>query len=158
MKIKVLTVDKQDSRLGIHVDDVYTVTGLDPEGDFYIDELPEDYASDYHVSNSRVLFRTQVEVVNMELKDVYVGQLVRVVDTVPVKGFNYGTFSVYGEREGTVIDVDYTGCELQVCIELDGIATWGLVQDIEPVTEVIKVNCRKPNVLQRIWNYLRGIK
>lgn len=63
MKIKVLTVDKQDSRLGIHVDDVYTVTGLDPDGDFYIDELPEDYASDYHVSNSRVLFRTQVEVV-----------------------------------------------------------------------------------------------
>lgn len=94
----------------------------------------------------------------MELKDVYVGQLVRVVDTVPAKGFNRDTFSVAGEREGTVIDVDYTGCELQVHIELDGIATWGRVQDIEPVTEVIKVNCRKPNVLQRIWNYLRGIK
>lgn len=29
---------------------------------------------------------------------------------------------------------------------------------IKPLNEVIKVNCRKPNVLQRIWNYLRGIK
>lgn len=94
----------------------------------------------------------------MELKDVYVGQLVRVVDTVPTKGFNWDTFSVHGEREGTVLEVDYTGCEFQVYIELNGIATWGKVSDIEPVTEVIKVNCRKPNVLQRIWNYLRGIK
>lgn len=94
----------------------------------------------------------------MELKDVYVGQLVRVVDTVPAKGFNWDTFSVAGERKGTVIDVDYTGCELQVHIKLDDNETWGRVQDIEPVTEVIKVNCRKPNVLQRIWNYLRGIK
>ena len=94
----------------------------------------------------------------MELKDVYVGQLVRVVDTVPTKGFNWDTFSVAGEREGTVLEVDYTGCELQVYIELDGITTWGRVQDIEPVTEVIKVNCREPNVLQQIWNYLRGIK
>ena len=94
----------------------------------------------------------------MELQDVYVGQLVRVVDTVPAKGFSWSTFSVDGVREGTVLDIDYTGCELQVCIELGGVATWGRVQDIEPVTEVIKVNCRKPNVLQRIWNYLRGIK
>ena len=94
----------------------------------------------------------------MELKDVYVGQLVRVVDTVPAKGFNWSTFSVDGEREGTVLEVDYTGCELPVYIELDGIATWGRVQDIEPVPTVLKVNCRKPNVLQRIWNYLRGIK
>ena len=31
-------------------------------------------------------------------------------------------------------------------------------EQIKPYTEVIKVNCRKPNVLQRIWNYLRGIK
>ena len=94
----------------------------------------------------------------MELKDVYVGQLVRVVDTVPAKGYNWDTFSVTDEREGTVIDVDYTGCELQVHIKLADIETWGRVQDIEPVTEVIKVNCREPNVLQRIWNYLRGIK
>lgn len=94
----------------------------------------------------------------MELKDVYVGQLVRVVDTVPADGFNYGTFSVYGERVGTVLEVDHTDWELQVCIELDGRGTWGNVSDIEPVTEVIKVNCHKPNVLQRIWNYLRGIK
>ena len=94
----------------------------------------------------------------MELKDVYVGQLVRVVDTVPAKGFNYDTFSVDGEREGTVLIVDRTDCELQVCIELDGAATWGRVQDIEPVSTVLKPNCRKPNVLQRIWNYLRGIK
>ena len=96
----------------------------------------------------------------MELKDVYVGQLVRVVDTVPDNGFNYGTFSVYGEREGTVVLIDDNpDYELQVYIELlDGIETWGRVQDIEPVPTVIKVNCRKPNVLQRIWNYLRGIK
>lgn len=94
----------------------------------------------------------------MELKDVYVGQLVRVVDTVPANGFSWRTFSVSGEREGTVIDVDYTGCELQVCIELNDIKTWGRVQDIEPVPTVLKVNCREPNVLQRIWNYLRGIK
>ena len=94
----------------------------------------------------------------MELKDVYVGQLVRVVDTVPAKGFNWSTFSVDGVREGTVLKVVYTGCELQVCIELNGVETWGRAQDIEPVTEVIKVNCREPNVLQRIWNYLRGIK
>lgn len=94
----------------------------------------------------------------MELKDVYVGQLVRVVDTVPAKGFNWDTFSVYSEREGTVLDIDKQGGMLQVCIELNGVATWGRVQDIEPVTGVIKVNCRKPNVLQRIWNYLRGIK
>ena len=32
----------------------------------------------------------------MELKDVYVGQLVRVVDTVPATGFNWSTFSVVG--------------------------------------------------------------
>lgn len=94
----------------------------------------------------------------MELKDVYVGQLVRVVDTVPAKGFNWDTFSVDGEREGTVLDIDKRDGMLQVCIELDGVETWGRVQDIEPVTEVIKVNCREPNVLQRIWNYLRGIK
>lgn len=94
----------------------------------------------------------------MELKDVYVGQLIRVVDTVPAKGFNWDTFSVAGEREGTVLIVDHSGCSLQVCIELDGGETWGKVSDIEPVTEVIKVNCREPNVLQRIWNYLRGIK
>ena len=94
----------------------------------------------------------------MELKDVYEGQLVRVVDTVPANGFNYGTFSVYGEREGTVLIVDHTDCELQIFIELNGTTTWGRVQDIEPVPTVLKVNCRKPNVLQRIWNYLRGIK
>lgn len=94
----------------------------------------------------------------MELKDVYVGQLVRVVDTVPAEGFSWSTFSVDGVREGTVLDIDKQGGMLQVCIELNGVATWGRVQDIEPVTEVIKVNCRKPNVLQRIWNYLRGIK
>ena len=94
----------------------------------------------------------------MELKDVYVGQLVRVVDTVPAKGFNYNTFSVDGEREGTVLIVDRTDYELQICIELEGTETWGRVQDIEPVPTVLKFNCRKPNVLQRIWNYLRGIK
>ena len=94
----------------------------------------------------------------MELKDVYVGQLVRVVDTVPAIGFNGDSFSVYGEREGTVLDVDPMDWEFQVCIELDGNKTWGRVQDIEPVPTVLKVNCRKPNVLQRIWNYLRGIK
>ena len=95
----------------------------------------------------------------MELKDVYVGQLVRVVDYVPAKGCNSSTFSVYSEREGTVSMVDHSDPILQVCIELlDGRGTWGRVQDIEPVTEVIKVNCREPNVLQRIWNYLRGIK
>ena len=92
----------------------------------------------------------------MELKDVYVGQLVRVVDTVPAKGFNWDTFSVDGERDGTVLAVDHGDCLLQVCIELDGVETWGRVQDIEPAT--LKFNCRKPNVLQRIWNYLRGIK
>lgn len=94
----------------------------------------------------------------MELKDVYVGQLVRVVDTVPDNGFNWWTFSVDGVREGTVLEVDHNDCELQVCIELDGIGTWGRVQDIEPVSTVLKFNCRKPNVLQRIWKYLRGIK
>lgn len=94
----------------------------------------------------------------MELKDVYEGQLVRVVDTVPAKGFNYDTFSVDGEREGTVLIVDHTDCELQICIALNGTETWGRVQDIEPVPTVLKFNCRKPNVLQRIWNYLRGIK
>lgn len=93
----------------------------------------------------------------MELKDVYVGQLVRVVDTVPAKGFNWRTFSVDGEREGTVVDIDKRGGMFQVCIELDGTQTWGLVQDIEPVSAVLKFNCRKPNVLQRIWDYLRGI-
>ena len=63
MKIKVLSVDIHDVLLGICIGAVYTVTGLDPDGDFYIDELPEGYASDYNVSTSRVLFRTQVEVV-----------------------------------------------------------------------------------------------
>ena len=94
----------------------------------------------------------------MELKDVYVGQLVRVVDTVPAKVFNWDTFNVYGERVGTILEVDHTGCELEVCIELNGVETWGRVQDIEPVPTVLKFNCHKPNVLQRIWNYLRGIK
>lgn len=60
----------------------------------------------------------------MELKDVYVGQLVRVVDTVPANGFNYDTFSVDGERRGTVVLID-SDCEFQVCIELDGTETWG---------------------------------
>lgn len=87
----------------------------------------------------------------MELEDVYVGQLVRVVDTVPAKGFNYNTFSVYGEREGTILDIDKRNDGmLQICIELDGTETWGRVQDIEPVPTVLKFNCRKPNVLQRI--------
>lgn len=63
MKIKVLSVDVQDTLLGIVMGAVYTVTGLDPDGDFYIDKLPEDYTSDYHVHSSRVLFRTQVEVI-----------------------------------------------------------------------------------------------
>lgn len=90
----------------------------------------------------------------MELKDVYVGQLVRVVGTVPAKGFNWDTFSVDSEREGTVLIVDHRDCLLQVCIELNGDKTWGRVQDIEPVPTVLKVNCRKPNVLQRLWNYL----
>ena len=95
----------------------------------------------------------------MKLEDVYVGQLVRVVDTVPAKGFSWSTFSVDGVREGTVLWVARSDCSLQVYIELlDGRKTWGRVRDIEPVTEVIKVNCREPNVLQRIWNYLRGIK
>lgn len=95
----------------------------------------------------------------MKLQDVYVGQLVRVVDTVPAKGFNSSTFSVYGVREGTVVYIDkFDGIMLQVCIELDGTETWGRIQDIEPVPTVLKVNCREPNVLQRIWNYLRGIK
>lgn len=94
----------------------------------------------------------------MELKDVYVGQLVRVVDTVPAKGFSWSTFSVDGMREGTVLDIDKQDGMLQVCIELNGVETWGRVQDIEPIPTVLKVNCRKPNVLQRIWNYLRGIK
>lgn len=47
----------------------------------------------------------------MELKDVYVGQLVRVVDAVPAKGFNWYTFSVDGERHPsaklTAADVDF---------------------------------------------------
>ena len=94
----------------------------------------------------------------MELKDVYVGQLVRVVGTVPTTDCNWDTFSVYDERDGTVLEVDHSDCLLQVCIELAGVETWGRVQDIEPVPTVLKVNCRKPNVLQRIWNYLRGIK
>ena len=94
----------------------------------------------------------------MELQDVYVGQLVRVVDTVPAAGFNWHTFSVDGERGGTVLDIDKWSGMLQVCIELNGTEMWGRVQDIEPVPTVLKVNCRKPNVLQRIWNYLRGIK
>lgn len=63
MKIKVLSVDGHDKILGISVGDIYTVTSLDPDGDFYIDPVPEDYASDYHVAGVRVLYSTQVEVV-----------------------------------------------------------------------------------------------
>ena len=61
MKIKVISVDERDVQLGISVGDVFTVTGVDLDGDYYIDPIPEDYDLSYH-ADSRVLFKTQVKV------------------------------------------------------------------------------------------------
>ena len=62
MQIKVLEVDIYDIVLGISVGDVYTVTGTDADGDYYIDPIPYDYDKSYH-ARSRVLFRGQVKVI-----------------------------------------------------------------------------------------------
>ena len=62
MKIKVISVDERDVQLGISVGDVFTVTGVDMEGDYYIDRIPDDYDKSYH-ADSRVLFKDQVKVI-----------------------------------------------------------------------------------------------
>ena len=62
MKIQVIKVDRHDIILGIAEGDVYTVTGRDMDGDFYIDPIPEDYDKTYH-ADSRVLYQEQVEVI-----------------------------------------------------------------------------------------------
>lgn len=62
MKIQVIEVDRHDIILGIAEGDVYTVTGRDMDGDFYIDPIPEDYDKTYH-ADSRVLFQDQVKVI-----------------------------------------------------------------------------------------------
>ena len=61
MKIQVTKVDVADILLGIAVGDIYTVTGRDMDGDYYIDPIPTDYDKTYH-ADSRVLFKTQVKV------------------------------------------------------------------------------------------------
>ena len=61
MKIKVIAVDERDVMLGISVGDVFTVTGVDMDGDYYIDSIPDDYDKSYH-ADSRVLFKGQVKV------------------------------------------------------------------------------------------------
>ena len=62
MKIEVISVDKHDVLLGISEGDVYTVTGVDMDGDYYIDPIPDDYDKSYH-ADSRVLFQDQVKVI-----------------------------------------------------------------------------------------------
>ena len=62
MKIKVISVDEHDVLLGISVGDVFTVTGVDMDGDYYIDIIPDDYDKAYH-ADSRVLFKNQVKVI-----------------------------------------------------------------------------------------------
>ena len=62
MKIKVISVDEHDVQLGISVGDVFTVTGVDMDGDYYIDIIPDDYDKSYH-ADSRVLFKDQVKVI-----------------------------------------------------------------------------------------------
>mgnify|MGYP007030105413 CR=1 FL=1 len=62
MKIKVISVDEHDVLLDISVGDVYTVTGVDMDGDYYIDPIPDDYDKSYH-ADSRVLFKDQVKVI-----------------------------------------------------------------------------------------------
>lgn len=61
MKIQVTKVDAVDILLGVSVGAIYTVTGRDMDGDYYIDPIPADYDKTYH-ANSRVLFKTQVKV------------------------------------------------------------------------------------------------
>ena len=63
MKIKVISVDEHDVQLDISVGDVFTVTGTDMDGDYYIDPIPEDYDKSYH-ADSRVLFKDQVKVIS----------------------------------------------------------------------------------------------
>ena len=93
----------------------------------------------------------------MDIKDVYVGQRVKIVQSVP-KGFNWDTFSVYSsDRTGVVLQVDSYDKVLSVYIKsADGKCTWGRVVDIEPVDEVIRVDCHKPNIFKRVCMYLRG--
>lgn len=62
MKIKVTKVDTHDRWVGVSVGDVFTVTGTDMDGDYYIDPIPEDYDKSYH-ADSRVLFKDQVKVI-----------------------------------------------------------------------------------------------
>ena len=61
MKIQVTEVDLHDVLNGIAVGDIYTVTGRDMDGDYYIDPIPADYDKTYH-ADSRVLFKNQVKV------------------------------------------------------------------------------------------------
>lgn len=78
-----------------------------------------------------------------------VGDKVRVVDTSM-------TFNIEPNTVGTVALVS----EGTVCVKFPNRVGGQYVRPnhVQPVSEVIKINCHKPNVLQRICNYLRGIK
>lgn len=67
LKVKVVTVDKADVSLGIQVGDVYEVTGVDQDGDYYIDPMPiPELNHTMYNLNVRVLLKSQVEVINDE--------------------------------------------------------------------------------------------
>lgn len=86
----------------------------------------------------------------MELK---VGDKVSVLDTELLRGYirvgDVGVVTDLGGLGGTCLKVQFPQYDCEQYI---------YTYQVQPVSEVIKVNCHKPNVLQRIWNYLRGIK
>lgn len=78
-----------------------------------------------------------------------VGDKVRVVDTSLTHGIELnaiGTVALIGERVLYIKFPDWI------------VGQYVRHNHVELVSEVIKVNCHKPNVLKRICNYLRGIK
>ena len=82
----------------------------------------------------------------MEFK---VGDKVSVLDTKLLYDAHVGDVGIVTRVLGRYLEVDFPQC---------GYEQYVYPHQVQPVSEVIKVDCHKPNVLQRIWNHLRGIK
>ena len=79
------------------------------------------------------------------------GDKVSVLDTE-------GTFDIQVGDVGVVSDYQKEPRWIRVYFPKYGFCQNLDAYQVQPVSEVIKVDCHKPNVLKRIWNYLRGIK
>lgn len=80
----------------------------------------------------------------------------QVGDEVSVLDTEGSTVSKVGDI-GTVMEITSYGL-IKVYLSAHNLAQYFENYQVQPVSEVIKVDCRKPNVLKRICNYLRGIK